>query len=151
MPDPIHPLHPAGVLKVHLTKTGDRGHAEEEHDRQQDERECDEPATEVGRLRDERERHNSARERGNKDRRPAHRLRGTEATRGQQAPVLSRQNLQLLRARANAERACACWSDRGRWAFGHAESGLGGSFMSPQLSGASWTNLQWIGEVSASS
>lgn len=146
MPDPIHPLHPAGVLKVHLTKTGDRGHAEEEHDRQQDERECDEPATEVGRLRDERERHNSAR-----DRRPAHRLRGTEATRGQQAPVLSRQNLQLLRARANAERACACWSDRGRWAFGHAESSLGGSFMSPQLSGASWTNLQWIGEVSASS
>jgi hypothetical protein len=50
MPDPIHPLHPPGVLKVHLTKTGDRGHAEEEHDRQQDERERDESATEVGRL-----------------------------------------------------------------------------------------------------
>ena len=102
MANPVHPLHPAGILEVHLREADDRGDTEEVHDRQQDEREGDEAGAEVGCLGDEREGDDRAGEGGDEDRRAAHRLRVDEAARGEQAPVLRRQDLERLRAELSA-------------------------------------------------
>ena len=123
--DAIHSLNPASVLEIHLREAQDRRPTEEIEDGQQHECEGDEAGAEVGRLGDECECHHGARERGQEDRRPAHCLRVDEASRGEQAPVLGRQDLERVRAhghlgRGRVERRVT--RDRGRtWVQLHAE------------------------------
>ena len=79
--DAIHSLHPASVFEIHLREAHDRRPTEEIDDGQQHECEGDEAGSEVGRLGGECECNHGARERSHEDRRPAHCLRVSEATR----------------------------------------------------------------------
>ena len=104
MAQAVHAEDPPVVVEVKHLESPDGGDTDEEHHRKHEDRDCYERRAEVVHLRDERKSDHRARQHPEEHAHPSERLLVGERPRGDQAPVLRREDLDLFRHAGVARR-----------------------------------------------